>query len=262
MTIFIHEIKQNTKMLLIWGITISALMLVCMLLFPQMQSSMEEVSKVYSSMGAFTAAFGMDRLSFGTPMGFYGIECGNILGLGGSFFAAFIGVSMLAKEETSHTAEFLFTHGISRIRIILEKLLALVAILVVFNIFCIGISVISFAIIGESIEVKAFLLFHLAQFVMQLEIATICFAISALVKRGSAGIGLGIATLLYFLNVIGNISKDAEWLKYVTPFHYSDAADVISKVEIDEKLLLLGCLYMIISIIIAFWYYAKKDLAS
>jgi ABC-2 type transport system permease protein len=97
---------------------------------------------------------------------------------------------------------------------------------------------------------------------MQLEIASICFAISALVRRGSAGIGLGIATLLYFLNVIANISKDAEWLKYITPFHYSDAADVISKVEIDEKLLLLGCLYMVVSIVIAFWYYGRKDLAS
>jgi ABC-2 type transport system permease protein len=262
MTTFIHEMKQNTKMLLIWGITISALMSACMLLFPQMQSSMEEVSKVYSSMGAFTEAFGMDQLSFGTPMGFYGIECGNIFGLGGAFFAAFIGVSMLAKEENSHTAEFLFTHGIGRYQIILEKLLALTAILVIFNAFCVGVSAISFALIGETIKVKAFLLFHLAQFIMQLEIAAICFAISALIRRGSAGIGLGIATLLYFLNVIANISKDAEWLKYITPFHYSDAADVISKVEIDEKLLLLGCLYMVVSIAIAFWYYGRKDLAS
>ena len=262
MTIFVHEMKQNTKMLLIWGITTSALIFVCMLLFPQLQSSMQEVTKAYSSMGALTEAFGMDQLSFGTPMGFYGIECGNVLGLGGSFFAAFIGVSMLAKEETSHTAEFLFTHGIGRCRIILEKLIALVSILVIFNVLCVGVSVISFAMIGETIEVKAFCLFHLAQFIMQLEIAAICFATSALVRRGSAGIGLGIATLLYFLNVIGNISKDAEWLKYITPFHYSDAADVISKVEIDEKLLLLGCLYMVVAIAIAFWYYGRKDLAS
>lgn len=262
MTTFIHELKQNTKMLLVWGITISALLFVCMLLFPQMRSSMQEVTKVYSSMGAFSSAFGMDRLNFGSPMGFYGIECGSVLSLGGSFFAAFIGVSMLAKEETSHTAEFLFTHGISRMRIILEKLLALVAILVIFNVLCIGVSVISFAIIGESIEVKAFLLFHLAQFIMQLEIASICFALSAVVRRGSAGIGLGVATLLYFLNIIGNISKDAEWLKYITPFHYSDAANVIAQLEIDEKQLLLGCLYTVVSIVIAFWYYTRKDLAS
>ena len=48
---------------------------------------MDSVSDMFSSMGSFTAAFGMDKISFGNVMGFYGIECGNILGLGGAFFA-------------------------------------------------------------------------------------------------------------------------------------------------------------------------------
>ena len=57
-------------------------------------------------------------------MGFYGTECGNILGLGGAFFAAITGMSLLAGEEGGHTAEFLLTHPLGRTRIAGEKLAA------------------------------------------------------------------------------------------------------------------------------------------
>jgi ABC-2 type transport system permease protein len=52
-------------------------------------------------------SFGMDKLNFGEFMGYFGIECGNVLGLGGALFAALAGISALAKEEKDRTAEFL-----------------------------------------------------------------------------------------------------------------------------------------------------------
>lgn len=75
---------------------------------------MEGVSEMFASMGSFTAAFGMDRISFGTLIGFYAVECGNILGIGGAFFAAMIAINALAKEEKERTAEFLLTQPVSR----------------------------------------------------------------------------------------------------------------------------------------------------
>ena len=87
MTVFKHEMRLSWKSLLIWSLSIAALMVICVLLFPEMRGEMEGVSEIFSSMGSFTAAFGMDKLNFGTFIGFYGIECGNILGLGGAFSA-------------------------------------------------------------------------------------------------------------------------------------------------------------------------------
>ena len=66
MTIFSHEIKQNRKMLIIWSLSVGLLMVTCMMLYPQMQSQMEDINKMYSSMGSFSEAFGMDKLNFGT----------------------------------------------------------------------------------------------------------------------------------------------------------------------------------------------------
>ena len=117
-----HELKQGWKSLAVWTASIGFFIIICVFLYPEMKGEMEDMNEMFSSMGAFSSAFGMDRLNFGTLIGFYATECGNILGLGGAFFASLIAVSSLAKEEKEHTAEFLFAHPISRKKILTEKL--------------------------------------------------------------------------------------------------------------------------------------------
>ena len=91
MTLVKHELKQGKISFLIWTASIGFLLAVCVFLFPEMKGQMDNVSDMFSSMGSFSAAFGMDRLNFGTLIGFYAVECGNVLGLGGAFFAKVIG---------------------------------------------------------------------------------------------------------------------------------------------------------------------------
>jgi len=262
MTVFFHEMKQNVKSLSIWSVSLGAIIFICMLMFPQMKSQMSGIDKMFSNMGGLSAAFGMDKISYQTVIGFYGVECGSMLSIGGAFFAALIGIDALAKEEANHTAEFLLTHPIGRLKIIGEKLLAVVAILVCFNAICMACSIASFAAIGETVPWKAFLLFHLAQFIMQTEIAFICFGISAFLKRSSMGIGLGLAAVLYFLNIFINISKNAEFLKYITPFQYSDAAQVIPSSSLDGVLIAIGAGIALVCAGIGFIKYQSKDIAA
>lgn len=262
MTVLAHELKTGTKTLSIWTLSIGFMIMLCMLLYPEIGNQIGQVEDVYSNMGGFTAAFGMDKISIATPMGFYGIECGSVMDIGCSLFVAMLGANMLSKEERYHTAEFLLTHPISRQRVIFEKLIAVVIQIVVLNLICALLAIISFKIIGEKIYLDEFGLFHVAQLLMQLEIAFICFGISAFLKHSSMGIGIGVATLLYFLNIVGNISEKAEFVKYITPFKYADAADVISSCSIDKKLILIGVIYALISVVFAFLYYGKKDISA
>lgn len=115
MTLFFHELRQGRLSLAVWTLCIGFFVLVCILMYPEFEGQMEEMGTMFASMGGFTAAFGMDRLNIGTLTGFYAIECGSIIGLGGAFYAVLTGISALAKEETGHTAEFLLTHPVSRI---------------------------------------------------------------------------------------------------------------------------------------------------
>lgn len=262
MTVYIKELKRANKAFWIWTASIAFMVFICIMMFPEMKNEMDSVSSVFANMGGFTAAFGMDKLSFGELMGFYGIECGNILGLGGGFFAALIGISALANEEKEHTAEFLLTHPVSRFSVVTEKLLSVLTQVILLNVISAGVSVISAAIIGEELQMKEFMLLHIAYLIMQVEIACICFGISAFIKRGSIGMGLGLALAFYFMNIVCNISDKAEFLKYITPYAYAEASNIISEGKLETELIIIGAAVSVVGIVIAYFKYMKKDIVA
>lgn len=260
MTLIRHELRQGKVPFLIWTASIGFLLAVCIFLFPEMKGQMEGVGDVFSSMGSFTAAFGMDRLNFGTLTGFYAVECGNILGLGGAFYAALCSVGILGKEERDKTAEFLLTHPISRRQAVTEKLAAVLLQITAMNLVLYALSAGSIAATGETIPWTEISLLHLAYYLLQLELAEICFGISAFLRKGNVGIGLGIAALFYFLNLISNMAESAEFLKYITPFGYCEGADIIAEGRLDLSLVLLGLALGAAGIAAAYLKYTRKDI--
>ena len=202
-------------------------------MYPEMKGEMEDVSEMFSSMGAFTQAFGMDRLNFGTLMGFYAIECGNILGLGGAFYAAILGITALAKEEKERTAEFLLSHPISRNKIITEKLIAIFIQVITMNVLVLFMAVISIVCINEEILWRELLLLHLSYFLVQIVLTGICFGISAFIRSSGIGAGIGLAITMYFINIVSNITDSVKNLKYITPFGFAEGADIMLNVDLD-----------------------------
>lgn len=260
MTLVKHELKQGWKALAVWTGAIGAFIVICVFLYPEMKGEMSEVSQAFGSMGAFSAAFGMDQLNFGTFIGFYAVECGNILGIGGALFASLAGIQTLSKEERDRTAEFLLTHPVSRTRVVTEKLAAVLAQVVILNAAALLLSAGAMAWIGEEIPWKEVSLLHLANFLLQTELSCVCFGISAFLRRGGMGAGMGIAVVLYFLNIIANLSERADALKYITPFSYTEGADIVVCGSLDESLLAAGLLFTIFGVLAAFWRYRKKDI--
>ena len=167
---------------------------------------------------------------------------------------------MLAKEEKERTAEFLLTHPVSRMRILTEKLTAVFLHITGLNAVAFLLAAGSIALIGEPIPWKEIGLLHLAYYLVQLELAGICLGISAFLRRSGLGIGLGLATVMYFLNIIANISEKAEFLKYITPFGYAEGADIITNGSLDMGMLLPGILFCLIGIAAAYWKYCRKDI--
>lgn len=260
MTLVKHELRQGRLSFIVWTASIGFLLAICIVLFPKMKSQMDSVSDMFASMGSFSEAFGMDRLSFGTLTGFYSVECGNILGLGGAFYASLIAAGMLSKEEKDKTAEFLLTHPVSRGKIITGKLIAVFVQITAMNVIIFALAIGSIAAIGEEIPWKEIGLMHLAYYILQLELAGICFGISAFIRKGSAGVGLGIAVMMYFLNLVANIADVADFLKYITPFGYCEGADIVSDGKLDGTLIAVGALVGICGIALAYLKYTKKDI--
>ena len=260
MTLLIHELKRNLKSLLIWTLSVGILCGGCLLLFESLEESMAEMAAAYSSMGAFSAALGMDKMNIGTIEGFYATEIGLMFALGGAMFAAMTGASIVSKEEEGHTSEFLNTLPLGRGYIAGWKYGALVVLVLLFQVICLIFIGIGFAGAGEWPPLREFVLFHGTQILMQLEIGSICFLISAISKRRQIGGALGLAMLLYMLDLLCRVLPDLENLKYVTPYYFSNAADIFSTGEIPMEMMLISVFVTVGSAAAAVIIYKKRDL--
>lgn len=260
MTLFLHELRQNKTSLAIWTAAISFMMCITIIIYPEMSGQMSEINQMMSDMGAFSSAFGLDQLNFGEFSGYYGIECGNVLGLGGAMFAAIVAISSLAKEEKDKTAEFLLTHPLKRSKIITSKLLSVLAQIIILNISVNLLANISTVIIGQSEGMSSRIVLGLAFLLMQAEIACICFGLSAFVIRGNYGVGIGCTMIFYFMNIISNLTEDAEFLKYITPFGYTDSAYIIKENALKSEYIIIGAVLSAVGIALAYIRYTKKDI--
>ena len=128
------------------------------------------------------------------------------------------------------------------------------------NLIIYAVSVGAIAAVGEAVPWKEINLLHLAYYLLQLELAGICFGISAVMRKGTVGTGLGIAAVMYFLNLIANIAESAEFLKYITPFGFCEGADIVANGSLDGKLVVIGMAVGLIGVTAAYVKYGGKDI--
>lgn len=261
-TIFKHELKSNLKSLIIWFACVGGFGFFCIVLFSSVKESMSGMAESFASMGAFADAFGMSQLSIATLAGFYATEVGTIHALGGAMFAAIISTCMLSKEEDGHTSEFIYSLPLSRTKVVTAKLAAIMVHILVFNVLCVGLYLLGIAVLGEEMPMKKFLIYHIMQGLMQLELAAVCYAISAFMKKNKLGIGLGIVLLLYAYDLIARVIPDLNDYKAVSPFSFANAADILSSGNIDVAAAVMGAAILIVSLGIAYVVYNKRDLAA
>lgn len=259
MTLFWHEMKMNIKSLVIWTVCVGAMCFGCILLFPGMKNSLQDAANAWANMGALSTAFGMDKMNYATLSGFYATEIGIMHSLGGAMFAALTGSVLISKEEALHTAEFLNVFPLGRINIFLQKYMSLICNIFLFNAVCVLLYIIGFVCIGEDMDMKKFFLFHGMQLLMQIEIGSICFMLSAFTKRNMIGTGLGITIVFYAADMMCRIIPAIKNLKYVTPFYYSNATDIFSNESRDAAMIMIGIVIIIASFLVAFQKYRTKD---
>ncbi len=258
-TLYRHEMKRNIKTISVWTLSVGLLCLGCILLYTSLEDSIQEMAASFSDLGAVSAALGMDKMSLTTLSGYYATEIAMMHGLGGAMFAAILGSGLLSKEESGHTTDFLYVMPVGRRYIVWSKYLALVSHIVIFNLVCTGFYLFGFAVMGEGISGTEMLLFHFASMLMQIEIGSVCFLLSACVKKNLIGAGIGIAILLFGMDMMCRIVPAIENLKYITPFYYANAADIFSNGTIDAVMAFTGAALTLVSVLAAWGIYERKD---
>ena len=259
MTLYKHELKLNRMSFVIWLVGVLAMSAGCIFLFPLIDESMADMSDAFASMGGFSAAFGMDKLPINTLEGFFGTEIGTIFALGSGMFASLIGISAL------FLAGFLMLVliGAGAYRNTVESQNGNADARALVDAVALGVFVGSAAIIGESISIKCLLGYIASQFAAQTELASICLAMSAISKKSSFGLGIGTALVLYVLDIVARITEQADFLKYITPFSFSNATDVfVNKGSVEAVPLCIGVCVTVASIVCAYIVYNRRDIAA
>ncbi|MDE7171855.1 MAG: ABC transporter permease, partial [Oscillospiraceae bacterium] len=114
--------------------------------------------------------------------------------------------------------------------------------------------------IGEVADWGDLLRYHGALLLMQLEIGALCFGLSALLRRGGLGLAMGLAALLYFAGLLINLDQRLDWLRFVTPYYYADAARIFAGEALIGPML-AGCALGGLGAGFGLWWYRRKDVA-
>lgn len=263
MQVFRRELGANRKGWLVWTIALAALNILMMSVYPSFRqdtANLEAVMDLFPE--AFAKIFGLDQLSMADPIGFYATEAYFMVILFGSLYAAMLGASILSKEEDDKTIEFLLARPISRGRMLVGKLLALLALLLLFNV---GIGLVTFAAfaIFEVGEYSAATLFRLvtAPFLAHITFAALAFCLALFfVRRKSAtSTAIGMVIGLYFVDVLATLSDKFELLRYFTPYNYVKAVELVRNgFDPANVFVLLGV--TIIAVVTSFFLYNRRDI--
>lgn len=256
------ELRLNFKAFLIWSMVVGGMGMACILLYSSMQDTMKEMADAFSNMGAFSDAFGMSTLSIATIEGYFATEVGVLHSLGGGMFAAVLSIAILSKEEEGHTGEFLFSLPVSRKTVVAAKALCVMLVLVMFTVVCGCLYALGFAFLGETILVREFFTFMTGQLLLDLEIATICLAISAISGKNRMGLGLGITLLLYMYDIIGRVVPSLKDYLFFGPYSYANASVIFSDGDISAGAYVMAACVLVAAVAFSFTYYDKRDLAS
>ncbi len=264
-TIYLHELRIRLKSVLIWSLSIAALLIIYgsfFSIFADQAALMKEMMERFPP--EMSAAFGLDKVDLTTVLGYYAfiflfvqlclaIQAGNY------------GFGLVSVEESELTADFLLTKPVSRTQVLNSKLLAAFTGLTMTNAVTWIASFITLAAFSSGYEYDAgtLLLILLSIVIFQLFFLSVGLVISLLVKRVrsvtpySLGLGFGSYVLSAFSGIFGDVT-----LEYLTPFKHLDAAAIVKTGAYNMPLVLLNISITLIALAASYWLYLRRDIPA
>jgi len=265
MNIYMHEFKTKLKSVLIWSLSISALILIYMSMFQGFSSSTISVNELMKSFPEeLLIAFGMVDMDWSTVLGFYGLVF-VFIQICLAIQAANYGFALVSIEETEWTADFLLSKPVGRTKIMTRKLLAVLSAIAITEVI-VWISSFVFVSIfsGEKeYQVEALVSLLLSMVVFQLFFLSTGMVISLLVKRirNVTPFSMGLVFGLYILNAFGSMIGEQS-LEIISPFKHFAPSSIIKNNGWDWPLVLISIVIIIIAIAGSYGLYSRRNIPS
>ncbi len=262
MNIIKRELKANLMSLIIWSVIISAILAMAATEFNAFKdiANVDEMLDTFPQ--AFRDAFSLDVIRFDQPQGYYSY-IGQYFMMMAVIFATLLGTRILSKEISKKTAETTFTLPVTRRYIISMKLIAAIIHCILFTLIIFGMSyaVFSFFDIDKYFIGRLSLLMLFILLLQLLFVLAGLFA-SVLTKshKHTGTMMTSIVVGVYMISFIANMSDRYEFLKYLSPFEYFPAIDIMHGNELGLYGFIVVSLLIIIFFSTSYILVEKKDI--
>jgi len=258
-----RELKINLKSFIVWEAIILGLLLVVYLVYPSIASSeniklMDEMIKIFPE--EVIKMFNMDIATMDTAFGWLKSEGFVMILLIIGCYSGILGSTILSKEESDKTIEYLNSLPVKRSDIVISKVISGIT-YIVFMILSIGIfNYIGLELSGEFDRLE-FLMLSISPLFAAIPLFFISMFISTLLKSKKViGIGLGITMISYVLNTLSGLSSNVEFLKYFSVFTLSDIRNIILNSSINGIMIIISFIISIVFLIGIVYKYNRKEL--
>ena len=259
-----REFKVNLKSFLIWLLVLIIMFLVVYLVYPYIvtddtMKNMDELMKVFPP--EILKTFNMDMTSIETAYGWLKTEGFMFVLLICGFYSSILGGSIVLKEESEKTIEYLGSLPVKRSKIITNKIVVAIT-YIVLMVLLLGIFNYIALLISGDFDHKQFILLSITPIFISLPLFSINLFISTFLHKTkkNLAISLGMVFVFYMLNVISELSKKVEFFKYFSIYTLADVRNVISNVSINPLMVVVSILITIVFIVCSYIRYDKKEL--
>ncbi|MFX3623236.1 MAG: ABC transporter permease subunit [Ectobacillus sp.] len=263
MNLFIRELKANRKSLLLWGIGIIFMVVAGMGKYESISGSGQSLNEIMQQMPkSLQAIMGTGSLDLSKAVDYYGVLFLYLV-LMGSIHALMLGANIIAKEERDKTAEFLMVKPISRTGIVTAKLAAAAVHVILFNImtFITSISAVAYYNKG-TVPTGDIIILMVGMFILQLIFLFLGTGIAAASKhpKSAAALGTAILLLTFILSIMIDLNSKLEDLKYLTPFKYYEAKQMLADGALDPVFIVLSVVIIGVLFSVTYICFKRKDM--
>lgn len=263
MNIFIRELKAHRKSLILWSFAIFFIIISAIGKFSAYAETGQSMNELLSQIpDSIKAVLGMGSFDLTTISGFYGMFYLYLL-LMAAIHASMLGTNIISKEERDKTTEFLMVKPVSRGKIVTAKLLAGLFNVIVFNLVTL---IFSIALLGKYTDggdiTEEIVTLMGGMFLLQLMFLFLGTGIAAANRHSRSTASIATATLLvsFILSTAISINSKLEGLKYITPFKYFEASELLNGEGFQPVFLILSVLIIAALISATYIFYRKRDL--
>lgn len=264
MNIYLHELRSYRKSTITWTISLCAIIIIFLLIYPSFSDNSQEVKKIFDAYPeSVRKAFGISIDSITSLLGFYSYIFLYVV-LCGAIQAMNYGTSIISKESRDKTADFLLTKPVSRTQVITSKLLAILTSIAITNIIFLCVVFFTANLMKkEAFDVKIFFMISLTLLFMQLIFAAIGILTSVLLPKIKSVIAVSLGTVfgLFIVNMFASIIGE-EAIRYITPFKYFDFTYIIKNGSYEARFIILEIILIASALITSYVIYVKKDIHS